>query len=701
MAAAKPPSRVSNGQYLTIGQSTQVELADDEWNDLLQPEHSIHVRDLCGIAPPLHVRIASARSIFEWSLLSLDWSNREALGNAIAWRSQSPFFLRMASNQGSFLRSLSGIRNSIRRSRQWHGRRHLICWLAMNSNENAYPREGESALSAYAAAGVRFLGNAGLWWTICLTCAAILAWSGRHAMNPDGMSYLDLASAASASGPSHLLNGYWSPGYPAVLAVARWLSHPSADQEFPLVHLVNFIIFGLALWSFSALFKAWSLAAFGKLDESSRGIVTAFGYGTFLWFTTTFITLENVSPDMAVAAIVLLAASIVFRLSAIGSHLDWKHYALLGAVLAVGYYVKAAMFPLGLCLIALLFALPFRLSGVSRTKMLISLAVFLGSASPLVIALSIRAHHPTFGETSRLNFLWYANGLRWNGAEEPLDPTAVADHPAPKLLTKPTTLVFAAPIEGTYPIWFDPTYWYADVKTRLDLRSLFRPLPANIRELKDELLTARAYLCGAIVLTLVLIGSLLRGVAWRNIAWQCAWPMAAFLVYLPVHLEVRFVAAFCILAVLAVYGEFFVQDRRIAGAVAATVLLTSLLPTANSLGNSAGQLLRHPLRPMYQIEGNALTNMGFSPGDRIAIVGYAHGAYYARYAGLRIVAQIPDAREFWQLDREALKTLEDRLSAIGVRGIVAVAPTGQDLDIPQWRSLSEVRRVMLLPVQAP
>jgi hypothetical protein len=46
-------------------------------------------------------------------------------------------------------------------------------------------------------------------------------------MNPDGLSYLDLASEALRSGPSGLVNGHWSPGYPALLCVALTLFDPS------------------------------------------------------------------------------------------------------------------------------------------------------------------------------------------------------------------------------------------------------------------------------------------------------------------------------------------------------------------------------------------------------------------------------------------------------------------------------------------
>src|SRR5208282_1563795 len=83
------------------------------------------------------------------------------------------------------------------------------------------------------------LGSVPCWWGLCACFAAILTWSARHSMNPDGLSYLDLASEALAGGPSKLLNSYWSPGYPALIGIAMLVFRPSADQEFALIHFVN------------------------------------------------------------------------------------------------------------------------------------------------------------------------------------------------------------------------------------------------------------------------------------------------------------------------------------------------------------------------------------------------------------------------------------------------------------------------------
>jgi hypothetical protein len=72
-----------------------------------------------------------------------------------------------------------------------------------------------------------------------------------------------MASEALHGGPAKLVNGLWSPGYPALISIALFIFHPHPSQEFPLMHLVNFVIFALALWAFSAFLRYWLLPKSG------------------------------------------------------------------------------------------------------------------------------------------------------------------------------------------------------------------------------------------------------------------------------------------------------------------------------------------------------------------------------------------------------------------------------------------------------
>jgi hypothetical protein len=524
-------------------------------------------------------------------------------------------------------------------------------------------RTGSLARAISALASVPFC------WCFCLASAAVLAWTARHAMNPDGLSYLDMASEALNGGPSRLVNGYWSPGYPALIALAFSLFHPAPAWEFPLIHLLNFLIFAFVLWAFSVFLRYWLRTAW---DPGEPAVAAPFAYIAFLWFTLRFIGVSVVTPDLAVAGIVFLTAGLACRISLPVPR--WTHYVALGAVLACGYYLKSPMFPLGLALLAFLFVLPPP-AHRSRLKLLYSLAAFLLLSAPLMTALSLRAGKPTFGESGRLNYAWYADGLGWSGGLDVAGPNTTPDHPAPKLLTAPVVLEFASPVPGTYPLWYDPSYWYAAATARLDLRGQVAALKESLDSYKAIVFDSVAFVSGLAALCLFAFLDGRRPALPRGSWWLALWPLAAFAMYALVHVEGRFVGSFLILFLLPLYRALIRGvERRIALAVSATVLGTVMLPFLVHLAvDSAGiaRDLARPRPPEYRIAANALTKLGLHAGDRLAAVGFAYNCYYARCARLRVVAQIPDSTQFWRLPAPEAKIVAERLASIGVKAIVA------------------------------
>jgi hypothetical protein len=498
-------------------------------------------------------------------------------------------------------------------------------------------------------------------------------------MGPDGLSYLDMASEAVSDGPSSLVNAIWSPCYPALISIAIFLFRPSPGHEFPLVHFVNFFVFILALSAFSFFLHFWLETTHrGEIaDDSAKTYVTPFAFSTFLWFTLKWIGVDAVCPDLGVAAIVFVAAGIGCRLSLPDPR--WGHYVTLGLVLGAGYYFKAAMLPLGLALLVLLFFLLPRSSGVPLQKrvtpLALSLVVFLLAATPLAAALSIRAHKLTFGDAGRLNYLWHVNRLLWSGGYEPTEPDTTPEHPAPKLLTVPLTLAFASPIKGTYPLWYDPSYWYAGIKATFNLRQQVAALLDSCRVYKDLMVQTIAYLSGAIALCLLGAREKLSAAVFRNVWWQLAWVLIACAMFALVHVEMRYVAPLFVLLWLNVYHVLMSRvTRQIAAAVCVTVAFTVMAPfmdrvAAANAHNVSG--LVHPRLPDYQTAALALRALGLQNGDRLAIVGYAYNCYYARCARLQVVAQIPDAHAFWRLSAPELQAVLERLASVGVKAVVA------------------------------
>ena len=189
---------------------------------------------------------------------------------------------------------------------------------------------------------------------ICATVALGLvhAWAGRYSMDPDGISYLDIGSALVRRDWTNALNAWWGPLYGWVIGVVIGIVKPSPKWEFPLVHVVNFSVFLLALAAFRFLLH--SLVMWRKhrtLDseielsvvELPGWALVILGYGLFLWVSLEVETVYEISPDLAVMACVSLAAGMVLRLRI--SPAFWK-FVLFGLVLGLGYWVKAILFPL-------------------------------------------------------------------------------------------------------------------------------------------------------------------------------------------------------------------------------------------------------------------------------------------------------------------------------------------------------------------
>jgi hypothetical protein len=557
------------------------------------------------------------------------------------------------------------------------------------------PSQPEQLVPTAASFLGRVLGSLRFWWCLCVCCAAILAMSGRHLMNPDGLTYLDMASEALRSGPSALLNGLWSPGYPALISLALGLFHPAPSQEFPLLHLVNFLIFVATLWAFHFFLRHWLAYAntFIPIGEREKKDLAAFAYFAFLWFTLEYIDLGVVGPDLCMTAAVFLVAGIVCRLALPGA--GAKHYVLLGVVSGLGYYAKAPLFPLGLVLFGALLLYPPSVR-VGRPMLLLSLSIFLLVAAPLVMLLSERVGHLSMGEAGRLNLVWYSSGAPnsgWTG-----DTPAISgspQHPPRKLMEKPLVLEFGSPVPGTFPLWYDPSYWYAGAQVRFDPRKQIAMLKGPLAEYKRIFAQTSVLFAGALVLGILAVREKrFSRFSWRPY-WLLIWPLAALLMYALIHVESRYVAVFFVLLWLAVYGALMARVNRLAAiAICATVAVTMMIPFTAHVAAGSGRILKDLLRstpPDYEAVAAGLRDAGVHSGDRLAVVGWdtAYYAYYARYERAHIVAEIPSADEFWNLSAAELQAVTEHLTQIGVKALVAANRPAHSIQ-PNWRDVKVV-----------
>ncbi|MGH9882789.1 MAG: hypothetical protein ACRD6N_15235, partial [Pyrinomonadaceae bacterium] len=187
-------------------------------------------------------------------------------------------------------------------------------------------------------------------WLLVVILGLIQAWATRHFINPDGVSYLDVADKYIQHDWTWAVNAYWSPLYSWLLGAALYVLRPSSYWEYPVVHLVNFIVYLVAFGCFefllSQVVRHQSERDRLSSDESflPAWAWQALGYVLFLWCTLVLITITVVTPDMCVAAAVFLLAGLMIRFRLQPER--WSGFVWFGVALSVAYLAKAVMFPL-------------------------------------------------------------------------------------------------------------------------------------------------------------------------------------------------------------------------------------------------------------------------------------------------------------------------------------------------------------------
>ncbi|MDQ3258363.1 MAG: hypothetical protein M3R15_31510, partial [Acidobacteriota bacterium] len=293
-----------------------------------------------------------------------------------------------------------------------------------------------------------------VFWLVAIVLGLLHAWHGRYVMGSDGISYLDMGDAYLRGDWQMAVNGYWSPLYSWLLGLALLLIKPSSYWEFPVAHLVNFLIYLAALGCFTfflgeVMRDQQQQQQREREAQSGRMTLPAWawvvrGYTLFLWSALEMIALQSVTPDMCVAACVYVAAGLIVRIRRGAS--GWMTYVWLGMVLGIGYLAKAAMFPLAFVFLAVsLLASVWATGGVWRGavgRMAVAVAVFVLVGGPFLVALSMAKGRVTFGDSGRLNYAWYVTNVgyrHWQG--EPAG-SGEAKHTTRKVMAEPAVYEF-------------------------------------------------------------------------------------------------------------------------------------------------------------------------------------------------------------------------------------------------------------------
>jgi len=520
-------------------------------------------------------------------------------------------------------------------------------------------------------------------WLVAAGLGAVHTWAARHTMNADGMSYLDLADAwrnldllaAIKSGQwTAVANAYWSPLYSWLLAAALSLARPTPYWEAAVAHLVNFAGYLLTLGCFHYFWKGLRRhaelrrQATGRADESvfPEWAWILLGYAMCVWILLDWITIAIVTPDMYVAAFLFIDAGLLVRIR--GGAAGWGTFLLLGLSLGLGYLTKAILLPMAVVFaVTILLASPLRLRIIPR--LMLTLAVFAALAGPWAWLLTKAKERFTMGDAGKMNYAAQVNGFYpwdvWQG-DAPPPGCGKPIHPVRQLLDKPAVFEFAEPVGGTYPVWYDPSYWHDGVKPHFDANQQWHVLSEQLGIYVDLFCREQGLITFPVLLLLLARGRRAGTLRALMSMWWLALPaLAALGAYALVHVESRYVGPFMLMllgAILPAVGLPRCEtSSRVLGCAAVAMLAAVLLLAGYNAWPACKEALtdarnRKESRPNpHWVTAQAMAKAGLQPGDQIGHIGQAvrSWSYWARLADVRITAELRPWESFWLGDDSA------------------------------------------------
>jgi hypothetical protein len=590
-----------------------------------------------------------------------------------------------------------------------------------------YP-EGASTVLPISISGMRVNSSATrkvLWLYLLLLVP--LAWFSAkydaYSIDGDAVAYMDLADLIRGHNWHAVVNGYWHPLYPAFLAAAQSIFHANRWNELGAYYAVNVFIFFLEVGSIlllvHGLVRLRRRLAPAMESLLSADLLSLVGLSLLVIATTRELSLGKVRTDSLLQSLILAGVGLLLETLASEDSTAFVYAGLMGLTLGFAYLTKSFAFLLMLLCVAALVsfsALVYkRRIPVTLAQSVVALVAFGVVAGPYIAALSRQHHRFDFGDSGSLNYIWYVSGTEKMHLQQRMtnsfgSATVQLKHPEQELMRTPGVYSYTQMQHGTYPPWFDPTYWNDHITAKFSLSRLVS------RDERNVVLIFRYLLNHPEPLLLLLVLLLTCGrLNWRG---RYAWPAAGlgiliWAIYALVNVEERYVTAAYLLILIALFAA--IEKRKphesaLQVVASAVLLLFALLP----LGAMTRQIAenRRQLSLVGQVPAwrdpqifsaaEGLRAMGLVPGDSIACIGTIaclNDHYWARVASVRIVDEIyaPEAKHLAvQLDTMPNRQQAyDALRTQGAKVIVGAFDPGEmNSTYPAtegWQRLGETR----------
>ncbi len=544
-------------------------------------------------------------------------------------------------------------------------------------------------------------------WVLSIVLGAAQAWVSRFDIINDTISYLDMGDYFFHGHPAAIINGIWSPLYAFLLGGTLAIFKPSLNMEYPAIHLLLFFIFLFTLACFDfflcqmARLRRFSPSGNSASPPSVSWITIA--YIIFLWSSLGLICVYQTNPDMLVAAFFYLSCGLLIKISE--GQANWKTFLGLGVTLGLSYLTKGVMFPLSIILLATAWLVAKQKSRL----MLVSIGAFILITLPFIAALSAQKGHLTFGESGKYNYAVHVNGIALHHWQGDIRTDEVPLHPTREIVHSPATFEFKGPLPGTYPAWFDPTFWYEGVKPHLHAGEQIKNASKNFYfEFETIFYALNGILFATLFLAFYEAKSKLPIFENAFRCWFLIVPsLLAMGLYALVHYETRYVGPFFAVLGVCFFSCIFWADefhkRRLYAGIA--ILQLGIFLWLVALPAVSG--LRHPWsseKGSYQEVAQGAIEMGLHPGDQIASLDFSNlgTAMWARLARIQIIAEVyywPNGHEgtencFWRADQASQEKVLQRLSQTGAKAVVSSdVPKGPGAE--QWSRIGNTGYYLL------
>jgi len=556
-------------------------------------------------------------------------------------------------------------------------------------------------------------------------------WVNRDLFDPEGISYLDMADAYLRGDWQAALNSTWSPMYSWLLALMMLIFNPPAQWEFTAVHALNIFVFLIALSSFSIFMREFLRANEERANNERLPDWSwlVLGYSLFTWSTIQHIPPHLPEPDLLLSALVYLIFAMLFRIR--NGVVTWGESIFLGMLLGFGYLTKSIMLPMAIVFAGVAMMLARR-SIKMQFRILVAFFVFLFFSLSYIVVLSNAKGHWTYSDAGKVNYAWDINKVKphihWQG-EEPGHGVPV--HPTRKIHNDPPMYEFGTPIKATYPPWYDPSYWYEGVKVTVDLQRQLQVFVSNTKEFIYFFIntTGPATINRAFggnlaysyertigpLLTLfcvIVLANLGHASIFRRITeyWFALIPIGAVLMlYALLHFEGRYIAFYVVVLWMVLFQSVAIPKSEESKRLFTAILTSAALIAVITLSSGTVRAVVHAAR--YLVKGNTetpflqsgytnwkvaeyLQNAGLRAGDPVGSVGYGLGAYWARMARVRVVAEIPEevfgegAKAFWVSSMPKRATVMKLFRDMGVKAVVANGVTVDSAPV-NWRHIED------------